>query len=416
MSYNLSTVPKIDDLLYASDNRKELAKSLNLKYTMWRHTSGENYHILKYNKEWISFDTVKTVGLLRSLIYKDDGTVVCMAPPKSLANGDSLSIEENKTYIAETFVEGTMINMFYDKTLNCYEIATRSSVGGNLSFYMEGGFDKSCTFKSMFDDVCKHVGFDYKNFSGTNKNLVYSFVMQHPKNRIVKVIKEMKLYLVDVFEIVDNKTINIVDFRKQVLNLPEGIKYPKQEVIADDEGLKQCKETTASMNTPYHIQGVVIKTSDGDRYKIRNPNYEQVRRLRGNQPKLQYQYFALRQEGKVKEYLQYYKEHKGQFEDFRKGLHDYTNQLFENYRRCYIKKERELKSFPEKYRVHMYTLHHELYLKKLMPENNFVNRDVVINYMNGIHPAKLMYVLNYDMRKNHMDTVQSEENIEEVVS
>ena len=415
MSYNLSTVPKIDDLLYASDNRKELAKSLNLKYSMWRHTSGENYHILKYNKEWISFDTVKTVGLLRSLIYKDDGTVVCMAPPKSLANGDSLSIEENKTYIAETFVEGTMINMFYDKTLNCYEIATRSSVGGNLSFYMEGGFDKSCTFKSMFDDVCKHVGFDYKNFSGTNKNFVYSFVMQHPKNRIVKVIKEMKLYLVDVFEIVDNKTINIVDFRKQVLNLPEGIKYPKQEVIADDEALKQCKETTASMNTPYHIQGVVIKTSDGDRYKIRNPNYEQVRRLRGNQPKLQYQYFVLRQEGKVKEYLQYYKEHKGQFEDFRKGLHDYTNQLFENYRRCYIKKERELKSFPEKYRVHMYTLHHEVYLKKLMPENNFVNRDVVINYMNSIHPAKLMYVLNYDMRKNHMDTVQSEENIEEVV-
>jgi hypothetical protein len=416
MSYNLSTVPKIDDLLYASDNRKELAKSLNLKYTLWRHTSGENYHILKYNKEWISFDTVKTVGLLRSLIYKDDGTVVCMAPPKSLANGDSLSIEENKTYIAETFVEGTMINMFYDKTLNCYEIATRSSVGGNLSFYMEGGFDKSCTFKSMFDDVCNHVGFDYKNFSETNKNLVYSFVMQHPKNRIVKVIKEMKLYLVDVFEIVDNKTINIVDFRKQVLNLPEGIKYPKQEVIADDEGLKQCKETTASMNTPYYIQGVVIKTSDGDRYKIRNPNYEQVRRLRGNQPKLQYQYFVLRQEGKVKEYLEYYKEHKGQFENFRKGLHDYTNQLFENYRRCYIKKERELKSFPEKYRVHMYTLHHEVYLKKLMPENNFVNRDVVINYMNVIHPAKLMYVLNYDMRKNNMDTIQSEENIEDVVA
>lgn len=416
MSYNLTTVPKIDDLLYASDNRKELAKSLNLKYSLWRHTTGENYHILKYNKEWISFDTVKTVGLLRSLIFKDDGTVVCMAPPKSLANGDSLCIDENKTYVAETFVEGTMINMFYDKTSNCYEIATRSSVGGNLSFYMEGGFDKSCTFKSMFDDVCKHVGFDYKNFSGTNKNFVYSFVMQHPKNRIVKVIKEMKLYLVDVFEIVDNKTINIVDFRKQVLNLPEGIKYPKQEVIADDEGLKQCKETTASMNTPYHIQGVVIKTSDGDRYKIRNPNYEQVRRLRGNQPKLQYQYFVLRQEGKVKEYLQYYKEHKGHFEDFRKGLHDYTNQLFENYRRCYIKKERELKSFPEKYRVHMYKLHHELYLKKLMPENNFVNRDVVINYMNGIHPAKLMYVLNYDMRKNHMDTTQSEENIGDVVA
>ena len=60
------------------------------------------------------------------------------------------------------------------------------------------------------------------------------------------------------------------------------------------------------MNTSYHIQGVVIKTDDGARYKFRNPNYEHVRHLRGNQPKLQYQYLVLRQSGKVKEYLQYY--------------------------------------------------------------------------------------------------------------
>ena len=415
MSYSLNTVPKINDLLYTSDSdsnsRKVVANSLNLKYNLWKHTTGDNFHILKYKKEWLSVDSVETLGLLRSLIYKDDGTVVSFAPPKSLP-ADKISFDNEEQYVAETFVEGTMINMFYDKTANTWEIATRSSVGGEMCFYMEGGFKKENTFRSMFNEVCEYIEFDYNNYVGDNKNFVYSFVMQHPKNRIVKVISEMKLYLVDVFEIVD-KTVNIVDFRKLELNMCAKIKYPRQEIITDANSLEQCKESCASMNTPYHIQGIVIKSNSGQRYKFRNPNYEHVRQLRGNQPKLQYQYMALRQSGQVKEYLQYYKEHNKPFEEFRKLMHDYTNQLFDNYRRCYVKKERELKTFPDKYKTHMYALHHELYLKQLRPEQKYVNKEVVVNYINSLHPAKQMFVMNYDMRKAHIDTTRSDEPLEE---
>jgi hypothetical protein len=418
MSYSLNTVPKINDLLYASDSdsRKVVANSLNLKYNLWKHKTGDNFHILKYNKDWLSADSVETLGLLRSLIYKDDGTVVSFAPPKSL-HTDKISFDNDTQYVAETFVEGTMINMFYDKTANTWEIATRSSVGGEMSFYMEGGFKKENTFRSMFNEVCEYIEFDYDNYVGdnNNKNYVYSFVMQHPKNRIVKVISEMKLYLVDVFEIVD-KTVNIVDFRNLDLNISDKLKYPRQEIITDANSLEQCKESCASMNTPYHIQGVIIKSNNGQRYKFRNPNYEHVRQLRGNQPKLQYQYIALRQSGQVKEYLQYYKEHNKPFEEFRQLIHDYTNQLFENYRRCYVKKERELKTFPDKYKTHMYTLHHELYLKQLRSENKYVNKEVVVNYINGLHPAKQMFVMNYDMRKAHIDTTRNDEPVEEISS
>ena len=306
MSYSLTTVPKINDLLYSSDsdNRKIVANSLNLKYNLWKHKSGDNFHILKYNKDWLSNDNVETFGLLRSLIYKDDGTIVSFAPPKSLSS-DKLSFDNDKKYVAETFIEGTMINMFYDNTTNSWEIATRSSVGGDICFYMEGGFKKENTFRAMFNEICEYIGFDYNNYLGDNKKFVYSFVMQHPKNRIVKIINEMKLYLVDVFEIID-KTVNIIDFRKLDLNISDKLKYPRQEILTDENSLTLCKETCASMNTPYHIQGVVIKSNDGKRYKFRNPNYEHVRQLRGNQPKLQYQYMALRQSGKLKEYLQYY--------------------------------------------------------------------------------------------------------------
>jgi hypothetical protein len=416
MSYSLSSIPKFNDLMFSRENRKEVAKSLNLKYNIWKdRNNGSNYHILKYNKEWMCVDSLRTIGLLRSVILDDDdNSIVCFAPPKSLIS-DNLTIENGKTYTAEAFIEGTMINMFYDKKGKCFQIATRSCVGGDMCFYMENGFNKDITFRKMFDEVCMSIGFDYKNNESLNKDYIYSFVMQHPNNRIVKSISEMKLYLTDVFQIVEYTTVKIIDFRK--MNLLEGvcdkIKTPNQSVITSNEALQQCKETCASMNTSYHIQGVVIKTDDGARYKFRNPNYEHVRHLRGNQPKLQYQYLVLRQSGKVKEYLQYYPEHKKPFEEFRSAMHDYTNQLFNNYKRCYVKKEAELKTFPDKYKTHMYVLHHEVFLKELRPENKYITKEVVINYINKVHPAKIMFVMNYDLRKKFVEENRINTDVQE---
>ena len=39
-----------------------------------------------------------------------------------------------------------------------------------------------------------------------------------------------------------------------------------------------------------------------------------------------------------------------------------------------------------------------------MPIKQYVNKDVVIRYFNGLHPSKQMFALNYDARKNHMDS------------
>ena len=401
-AHSLNSIPQIDGLLFDAEKRSEIAKSLNLKYNVWKHKNGVTYHILKYDKDWLVRENIKSVGLLRSVIFKDDGTVVSFAPPKSLLT-ESLNIDLDSESVAETFVEGTMINVFYEVETNSWEIATRSSVGGGTCFFMENGFKEENTFKYMFDEVCHHIGLDLNDL---NKKFVYSFVMQHPRNRIVTIIKEMSLYLVDVYQIEDNKTIRVVSIHNELeqfgLNTSK-VKLVNSISLKNEEDLKKCIESMASMNTPYDNVGVVIKNNLGERYKFRNPTYEHVRQLRGNQPKLQYQYINLRQTGKVAEYLQYYKEHKKPFNDFRNIIHAYTNELFSNYIRCYIKKEKELKEFPEKYRVHMYTLHHEIYLKTLMPEKKYVNKEVVVHYFNGLHPAKQMFVMNYDMRKNHKD-------------
>jgi len=425
MAYSLNSIPQIDGLLFDAEKRSEIAKSLNLKYNVWKHKNGVTYHILKYDKDWLVRESVKSIGLLRSLIFKDDGTVVCFAPPKSLhtddlnMNADSdADKDKGAEYVVENFIEGTMINVFYETETNSWEIATRSSVGGEMCFFMENGYKEENTFKYMFNEVCQAIGL---NLNDLNKSYVYSFVMQHPRNRIVKIIKEMSLYLVDVYRIENNKTIHVVSTDADIaeLGLINSRVYLVTRVpLKNEDDLNRCKQDLVSMNTPYDTVGIVIKNNMGDRYKFRNPTYEHVRQLRGNQPKLQFQYLSLRQSGKVGEYLQYYKEHKKAFNDFRNIIHAYTNELMSNYIRCYIKKEKVLKEFPEKYRTHMYKLHHEIYLKTLMPEQKYVNKDVVIKYFNELHPAKQMFVMNYDVRKNHRDNERNNElgNADDVVA
>jgi len=418
MTYSLKSIPQIDSLLIDESNRKEIAKSLNLKHNLWKHKNGCIYNILKYDKDWLAKELVKTTGLLRSLIYKNDGTVVCFAPPKSLpvfnltidkledeTNSDQSSDSDEKvTYIAEEYIEGTMVNAFYDQESCNWEIATRSSVGGEACFFMENGFKKENTFKFMFEETCNKIGLDLNLL---NKKYVYSFVIQHPRNRIVKIINEMQLYLVEIYEIIDNTTVNRINIHeneKENLGLNGNISYTNKIPLYNNQDIANCIYNMASANTSYDIVGVMIKNSIGERYKVRNPNYEHVRRLRGNQPKLQFHYMSLRKSGQVGEYLRYYREHKDIFQQFRNIIHDYTNELFTNYIRCYIKKEKPLTEFPEKFRTHMYVLHHEVYLKQLRPQQKYVNKLEVIQYFNNLPSAKQMFIVNYDVRKQFKET------------
>ena len=193
---------------------------------------------------------------------------------------------------------------------------------------------------------------------------------------------------------------------KEQLNLNNtSIKFPT--IYKDWTDYNDLRAKYASMNTSYEILGVVLRnTYTLSRSKIRNPVYENVRQLRGNQPKLQYQYLSLRQQGKVGEFLNFYPENKHEFSFFRDNLHNFTLTLFQNYISCYINKERPLKEFPDQYRTHMFHIHKN-YIDELKPKNEYVNKSVVINYVNNMHPSLQMYSLNHHMRKRHIDFVKT---------
>lgn len=355
---------------------------LNIK--IW-NKNNKIYKIVKYNKDNINTNNLFNAGIFRSLIISN-GKINVFSPPKSLNKEIFFSLNNEKDCIAEEFIEGTMINLFYDFDIQKWEITTKTSVGAKVSFFKD-----QPNFSDLFWEICR----DFKiKFDNLPKDLCYSFVMQHPKNKFVVQIKKKSLYLITAYKI-DNNTYDIMELsRDEILSLNlVGVKYPHRFTF---ETYKEIILNYGSNNANTNICGIVIRNKNGDRTKINNPNYEYIKNIRGNHSKLQYQYLYLRNIGKVKEYLHYFPEHREKFNIYRKHLHDFTDTLHINYITCFVNKHQKLENYPYQFKPHMYELHQKYMILK--NENKCINKDVIINYVNTLHPAKLMYSLNYHLR------------------
>jgi hypothetical protein len=401
--YDLTNNVELNDLI-----NKENLMDVNIlnKHFSTSSSSNQNYKIIRYNKNILNNIFVSTFGLCRSIVVNKNNKVLSFSPPKSVPTDDFIlnyhSLDPN--IIAEEFVEGTMINIFWDPDCGLsgnWEISTRNNVSGDTSFYQ---YPNAKTFRTMFLEALASCNL---NLDFLNRELCYSFVLQHPENRIVVPFFKPQLYLVAAYFIIKNENLFVVHpcdltyFKEKHLFWKETtVKFPE---IYDFQNYSELIEKYASMNTSYDKLGVVIHNiSTGERCKIRNPVYEQVRQLKGNQPKLQYQYLVLRKEGRVSEYLNYYPETKKIFSQFRDQLHLFTKTLFSNYISCYIKKEKTLIEFPEQYRNHMFKIH-EIYINELREKKLFINNTEVIKYVNSLHPSQQMFSINYQMRKRNVD-------------
>lgn len=395
-------------------------------------SSNQPYKVIRYNKAELTKELYPTYGLLRSVIVNAANRIVSFAPPKSIDTESFITNLSNtnnngESLVYEEFVEGTMINVFWDPCLSQsvddgfglkidhgipggWQIASRSTVGCEVAFYHNKASASNSnntmkTFHTMFMEACQACNLSLQSL---DPQICYSFVLQHPDNRIVVPFNKPQLYLVDLFYI-DNDNmkvfpISLNDIKATGIAQVTSIKFPEIYNITETNGYEQY----CSPNTDYRIMGVVIKNQlTGERCKLRNPVYEEIRRLKGNQPKLQYQYLLLRQQGKVGDFLKFYPENKKEFSSFRDQIHLFTETLYRYYVSCYINKESPLANYPSQFKTHMFNLH-QLYLTTLKEKKEIINNAIVINYVNSLHPSKLMFSLNFHMRKPNANAMDSQ--------
>lgn len=372
------------------DNKKEFFDEKKMRLKTFLSSSGQQYNIVQYQKDWLTKENMAQLGLFRSVVFNQQFELLSFAPPKSAV---LMSQDINSSDIhAEEFIEGTMINMFYDKRIENWEISTRSTIGGNVKFYRHSPE----TFQTMFYNTWNELNLSH---DALKKDHCYSFILQHKGNRIVVPIEKNHIYLAESYKITGPLSL----FYSYDHSLIE--KYPFLKINnLEKTSFESMQDTYAkSGHTDYKIMGVVFKNaSTGLRMKMRNPEYEAVRKLRGNQCKDQYNYLCLRKDGNMASYLKFYPEDKKRFSVYRDLVHKATKDLYSMYQDCYIYKKAELKTFPSEFRTHMYKLHHEIYLMKLKPTNISMQFTNVKDYVNNMHASLLMSMINRNA--NHVLT------------
>jgi hypothetical protein len=383
--YHLSSIvdfARLDDVEYVKSIGLQKTKNINGSY------------ILKYDKSRLNSENIDTLGLFRSVVVHD-GKVVSFSPPKSVAY-DHFEFDTN-TVTYQEYVEGTMVNMYHTGTE--WEVATRSLIGAHGNF-----FKGSKSFREMFFEAFQNSKLEYDHL---NPAYCYSFVMQHPENRIVLKVDKPRLVLCAIYKCHENAVYEI-DFKHADAPLHVDT-YKTYCFMSVDEAKSEFANPDT---TSYDVMGVVMKNVYGQRAKIRNPKYEHVRKLRGNQSKLQYQYLSLYQKNNTKEFLKYYPEFTDTFKGYHKQVCDFVRSLHMNYMQCYVYKQGPLRMFPKKFRWHMYTLHKH-YLDTLKPVRQCVNLRYVEKYCKELETSYLMYSLNYEFHESAPSPLVGEESDED---
>jgi hypothetical protein len=326
----------------------------NIPELSFQSTQFGDYALVNYKKHE-HYD-----GLYRSVIFKNK-KVVCFSPPKSIAYTEFREKNLISSVVADEFLDGTMVNVFYDGDTNEWVIATRSIVGAKCTFYSQK------TFHDMFHET----NIDYVKL---NKSHCYSFVLQHPDNQIVTPVENPALYLIAVYHITETGITEVHSNNHCITSFltPSTFSFSSYE---------EAEQFVQSQ--PYTFKGLMLKT-DNERTKIRNLAYENVKKLRGNSACSLYTYLSIRATPEQLEYEKYFPNNS--FSVYEKQLSTLIVTLHSLYIDCFIKKMKPLKQYDSPFKQHLYELH-MTYLHELRQLKKCVTRHEVKKYVVALPPG-----------------------------
>jgi len=338
------------------------------------------YVLIHYDKEVSDMNHINTKSF-RSIIWNMvTNRPVCVSPGR----GAAFSAAPATGWRAEEFVDGVMINMFYDGANDNWKLATRTQLGAGGSFY------GTRPFAELFEETCKVQGVDLTLF---DKTCCYSFVLNHPEERIVVPV----LYGTPTLTLVATYRIDPATgaFETVVAHAPiAGIKrptlYPTLETL---EGVITYVGARSAADRQA-FQGVVLTRADGQghtRWKLRSTLYSHIRFLRGNQAKLPFLWLDLwsRAPRAFLEYLIYYPEESVAAQRIVETFKGCTQTFHDLFIQVYKKHELPLGSTPQKYRKLLWEARHASVPPYFPALRDFMNRQ---------DTARKLWLVNYEIR------------------
>jgi hypothetical protein len=320
--------------------------------------------IIYYNKE--SNMALEHVGYFRSVVWNVvTNHPVCVGPIQSKSSATPL---ETFT-VAEDFVDGVMINMFWTPT--GWRFATRSKLDALSTFYSKKPFAK------LFMEAVAASGL---NLMSLDQTYTYSWVLQHPEERIVvaPAYGVPKLFLVEI----RNSTM-------EVIQVPEYADLgPKCHALAT---INDVKERVKAWGVRFGPQwkGLMLKGADGSRYGLTTEQYDAALALRGNVAKLPYIWLERFSQKKISQYLALYPEEANSATATIEAFKACTQEAYDLYQKIYRRREFPLGKAPQKYRKLLWDIH------AARAGAYFPN---LVAFMNEQDTARKLWLVNYAVR------------------
>jgi len=341
------------------------------------------FAIVRYEKGTSDFK-VSHVKLFRSVVWDIEHNCPISVTPFKSEEGESIPTNPTTEYSIETFMDGVLIGQFWNGT--SWTIHTRTVLGGNCRYYSQK------PFKTLFHEASP------TGLSETlDKTVCYSWILQHPENRIVCDIRSPRIILVGANRIQTDGTVvplspSDLDSLKDYL--PKQHSFPTWDAV---------RARLLEWNERYHhnFKGFAIReVSTGKRWKVRTESYNKVRMMRTNTPRLDFIWLSQWKAHTLQAYLRIYPEEKRQSDVVLHRLKAVTHELFQLYTAKF--KARSVPEIPAKFRGILHSMHQHYY-NVLKPAGKTLTFHEAVDWMNQRDIPQMLFLVNYELRPSTQD-------------
>lgn len=323
--------------------------------------------------------TLPHVPYFRSVIWNlRANRPVCASPVASSASESFTS----STFVAEEFVDGVMLNMFWDEKRAAWRIASRSQMDAPNTYYSRR------PFYELFSEAVAANSLDLGELS---REYTYSWVLQHPAERVVTLtpygiprirLVEMARFLENGTQLITRDPHSFLPSKFRAL-LPES-----HEVLTVQDVFDRIAAWGHRFGTQW--KGLVIKdTKTAKQWSFQSEQYKVARELRGTSAKLPFVWLERWADQKLNQYLKLYPEEMHEASKVVDSFKACTQEAFDLYHQVYRAKAFPLREAPQKYRKLLWELHQAragAYFPTL--------RD----FMNKQDTARKLWLVNYEVR------------------
>ncbi len=139
--------------------------------------------------------------------------------------------------------------------------------------------------------------------------------------------------------------------------------------------------------------GWILHDGRGGQHIVFAGFYEQARAMKQISKYVPYRLLELRRRGDLADYLRIFPEDQAAYDELKEKIHQVTDELLENYLARWQKKSKGWADIPKHYHKHIAAVNN-IYHTELKPKRWVVRQKTVIEYINQLPAAQLLFMVN----------------------